>query len=258
MDNAKLPQQNDTQPAAMTTLAEYAQKDCEKDICAMSTGIQTGFSNLDQYTSIMPGIYVLGAMPALGKTTFAHQLGEQIAASGKPVIYFTFEQKKIDFLLKSLSRESAISNMKEAISAIDLRLGIAEHDTAVSEKFYSLQNEYIAKNLNYYVVECEFGLRISALVSKIEQCIKQLSDLPVVFVDCLQVVGSDNATASQRESVDTIIEQLKRLQQKNNLTLFLISSISRQNYLTALEIDSFKESGKIDDYLEYKKLEKED
>lgn len=246
MDNEKQAQENSTQPATMITLAEYAQKDCEKDICAMSTGIKTGFSNLDAHLSIMPGIYVLGAMPGSGKTTFAQQLGEQIAASGKPVIYYTLEQRKIDFLLKSLSRESFVVNPKDAVSAQNLCFGVADNDTYITERFDDLCKRYTDKELKFYIMESAFGLNVSALVGNIEQCIKQLSDLPVVVVDYLQIISVDGANTSQRDAVDRIIEQLKRLQQQYKLTIILISSISRSNYTESLSIDSFKESGKIE------------
>lgn len=35
---------------------------------------KTGFENLDRVTKLYPGLYVLGAISSLGKTTFACQL----------------------------------------------------------------------------------------------------------------------------------------------------------------------------------------
>ena len=44
---------------------------------------KTGFYNLDEHaTGLYPGLYVIGAIPSLGKTTFIHQMGDQLAAAG--------------------------------------------------------------------------------------------------------------------------------------------------------------------------------
>lgn len=41
--------------------------------------LQSGYANLDTITNLYPGLYVIGAISSLGKTTFIHQMGEQIA-----------------------------------------------------------------------------------------------------------------------------------------------------------------------------------
>ena len=46
-------------------------------------GRKTGFTNLDAEQIFTPGLYVLGGLPALGKTTFAWQLLEQMARQGE-------------------------------------------------------------------------------------------------------------------------------------------------------------------------------
>ena len=48
---------------------------------------KTGFENLDEFQLFTPGLYVIGAMPATGKTTFCWQLLEQLARKGETCIY---------------------------------------------------------------------------------------------------------------------------------------------------------------------------
>ena len=44
---------------------------------------KTGFSNIDnKIGALYPGLYILGALPSLGKTTFCHQLADQLAEEG--------------------------------------------------------------------------------------------------------------------------------------------------------------------------------
>lgn len=71
------------------------------------TKTKTGFRNLDAETSLYPGLYVLGAISSLGKTTFVHQMADQIAAAGGHVIYFSLEQTVLELASKSVSRAMA-------------------------------------------------------------------------------------------------------------------------------------------------------
>ena len=59
-------------------------------------GTKSGYDNLDAITSLYPGLYVLGAISSLGKTTFAHQMADQIARAGHPVIFFSLEQNTLE------------------------------------------------------------------------------------------------------------------------------------------------------------------
>ena len=51
--------------------------------------IKSGYRNLDLITNLYPGFYVLGAVSSLGKTTFIHQMADQIACAGRPVFFFS-------------------------------------------------------------------------------------------------------------------------------------------------------------------------
>ena len=66
--------------------------------------LKTGFSNLDKLINLYPGLYVLGAISSLGKTTFACQLADQLAKAGEHVLYFSLEQSKFELVTKGLSR----------------------------------------------------------------------------------------------------------------------------------------------------------
>ena len=84
---------------------------------------KTGFENLDRVTKLYPGLYVLGAISSLGKTTFACQLADQLTKSGEHVLFFSLEQSRFELATKGLSRLTAIRNMKTALSAMEIREG---------------------------------------------------------------------------------------------------------------------------------------
>ena len=66
----------------------------------------TGFSVLDKHLGggLHPWLYVLGAIPALGKTSLALQIADQIATTGQDVCFFSLEMSHRELIAKSLSR----------------------------------------------------------------------------------------------------------------------------------------------------------
>ena len=66
---------------------------------------KTGFKTLDKHLDggIRQGLYVLGAIPSLGKTTLALQIADNIAKEHK-VIIFSLEQSRFELVSKSISR----------------------------------------------------------------------------------------------------------------------------------------------------------
>ena len=72
---------------------------------------KTGYSNLDEKMSLYPGLYVLGAVSSLGKTTFVGQLADQLSEAGDHVLYFSLEQSEFELVSKGISRMTARENL---------------------------------------------------------------------------------------------------------------------------------------------------
>ena len=69
---------------------------------------------------------------------------------------------------------------------------------------------------------------------------------PIVFVDYLQLIRPLDSRQTTKDAVDEHLRALKQLQMENELVIVLISSLNRQNYLSVLDFESFKESGGIE------------
>ncbi len=72
--------------------------------------------------SLYPGLYVIGAISSLGKTTFANQMADQIAEQGKSVLYISLEQSSLELTAKSISRITRELNWKTARTAMEIGL----------------------------------------------------------------------------------------------------------------------------------------
>ena len=200
---------------------------------------KTGFSNLDEETSLYPGLYVLGAISSLGKTTFAHQMADQLSAKGNRVLYFSLEQNQLEIASKGLSRLMAKSDVSKAVSAIQIRRGYWSNELEEAiEKYKEIGR-------NEEVIECDFDTTITDIVEYVEKYIETEKESPVVFIDYLQVIRPEG-TRPLRESIDANVKALKKLQSENDIVVIVISSLNRLNYMSSVDFESFKESGGIE------------
>lgn len=73
-------------------------------------GLESGFTNLSRILNgILPGLYLLIGPPSCGKTAFARQLCDQVAARNSiPAIFFSFTESKKDLRIRTLARLSGV------------------------------------------------------------------------------------------------------------------------------------------------------
>lgn len=221
-----------------TYLRDIMPADMEEFVDGSKT--KTGYANLDTLTNLYPGLYVIGAISSLGKTTFIHQMSDQLAASGEPVIYFSLEQSTLQLASKSLSRIMAMKNSDIAMTSLQIRKNGNDKRVADAVATY----EEFASNIT--VVECSFRTTIDDIEQYVNDFIKQRMLKPVVVVDYLQVILSNDTKQSTKDLVDMHVRRLKQLQEDNKIAVIVISSLNRQNYLTQIDYESFKESGGIE------------
>lgn len=84
---------------------------------------QTGFSNIDEKQIFSAGLYVLGAISANGKTTFAWQLLNQLAARGETCLYCSYEMSRLELFSKSVAVELYLRDQFTTITSADIRRG---------------------------------------------------------------------------------------------------------------------------------------
>lgn len=202
--------------------------------------LKSGYSNLDCITNIYPGLYVLGAISSLGKTTFIHQMSDQMAAAGQKVIYFSLEQSTLELASKSLSRIMAKHDFRSAKTSLQIRKSMND------ERVEGAKAEYSQYSGNLTIVECSFNSTILDIENFVTDFIGETKEKPVVIIDYLQVIQPMDPHMTTKDVVDSHVRRLKQLQSDNKIALIVISSLNRQNYLTQIDYESFKESGGIE------------
>lgn len=210
---------------------------------------KTGFINLDaQAGSIYAGLYVVGGISSVGKTTFISQLADQMAEQGQHVLFFSMEQSRLEMVSKSIARQTAKDDPRHAVSSLQIRTGakgeniskaIAEYTAAVGDRVSIIEG-----NLN-----CTVGLIKEYTAQYIE---KNGGIKPVIVIDYLQVLQAEKdpetgrKTTELRQIIDHNVTELKRMSRALELPVFVISSVNRSNYLAPIDFEAFKESGGIE------------
>ena len=207
---------------------------------------RTGFAILDETAKgLYAGLYVVGAISSLGKTTFCTQLADQLAAAGEEVLFFSLEQSRLEIVSKSIARRTAQADITTAVDSLSIRRGYLPRHVLTAAKEYK---EAVSDRLS--IIEGNFNCNISFIGDYVRRYIQKTGKKPVVFVDYLQILQPEKdergRTPSTKETVDTTVTELKRLSRENGLTIFVISSLNRTNYLAPIDFESFKESGGIE------------
>lgn len=216
------------------------------EIAQFKSETKTGYPNLDRETGgLYSGLYAIAAISSLGKTTFAQQMADQIAAAGYEVLFFSLEQSRLELVSKSIARITAQNDPTQAVSSLSIRRGFFPDSVRRAAEQYK---EQVQDRIS--IIEGNFACDISFIGDYIRQYIRRNGAKPVVFIDYLQILQPEtNAQGRQqttKETVDSTITELKRLSREQGLTIFVISSVNRANYLTPVDFESLKESGGIE------------
>ncbi len=223
-------------------MKEYLRDGIQEDMkeFAANAKTQTGYANIDAISGLYPGMYVVGAISSLGKTTFVHQMCDQLAESGKHIIYFSLEQSALELVSKSLARIIGKKDNYKAMTSLQIRMNAT--DERVKDAI-SVYNDYAGK---VTIVEGRFDTTIVEIEEYVVDYIQTNKIKPIVVIDYLQIIKSDNVRLATKDTVEMNLTKLKQLQRDNNLIMIVISSMNRQNYLTQVDYESFKESGIIE------------
>lgn len=215
--------------------------------------ISTGFQSVDAVLGggLRSGVTVLGAISSLGKTTLAVQIADNIAASGKPVLFVTIEQSAEEIAAKSLSRY-----MREVGG---IPLGVVNTASLMSaqerNRWGEERNKILFEACNLYTSNVAPHMRIfegikQPSVEDIKAVAESMAnhdgEAPVIFIDYLQLLAAQDEHDTDKQTTDKNVMSLRQLARDLNTPVFVISSLNRSSYSGSISMESFKESGAIE------------
>ena len=219
--------------------------------------LSTGFTNLDHYLDggLYDGLYILGAISSLGKTTFAIQIADYLSSQGHNVLYISLEMSRYEIMAKSISRHTYLYCQKNSPEAMYNAKSQGQIlDGKKYENYTSLEREviyYAGENYKQeagrlWIYEVTDNLTVDRIKALIEEHRKHTDVCPVVIIDYLQIITSTDHKLTEKQSVDQIVKRLKQISRDYKIPVLAISSLNRESYKSPISMQAFKESGGIE------------
>ena len=218
--------------------------------------IPTGFKKLDSVLDggLYEGLYIVGAISSLGKTTIITQIADQIARAGTDVLIFSLEMARAEIMAKSISRHTLQSvlatggDIRNAKTARGITTGKRYIDYSQTERdlINNAIMEYSQYAQNIYISEGVGDIGAEQIRETVQKHILYTGKTPVVIIDYLQILAPYSERATDKQNTDKAVMELKRISRDYKTPVIGISSFNRANYKEAVTMEAFKESGAIE------------
>jgi len=222
--------------------------------------IKTGFRRFDDIIGggLYPGLYSIGAVSSLGKTTFALQMADSIAASGTDVYIFSLEMAYNELIAKSISRLTYYESIKRRRP--ELAKGTRQILTGSFYKAYSEDEReiirecirkyesQIAENVQIFegATDGKGEVKIETIKEVLKAHIDRTGKRPVAIIDYLQIIALSDERQTDKRNIDKAVVKLKQLSRDLEIPVIVISSFNRESYMNPVSMSNFKESGAIE------------
>lgn len=218
--------------------------------------ISTGFKYLDTILDggLYAGLYTLGAITSLGKTTLLLQIADNIAKNeNKPVFIYALEMSKTELISKSISRETYLKSMHTDRSAKYAKTNrqIMRGDFTgfmpiEKQNLYDSFKSYQEYAKNVYIKEAVSMVTAENIRQEVSYFSYINGEAPIVIIDYLQLLAPANQYQNEKQSTDYNIMALKQISRDFKTPLIVTSSLNRNSYKDAINQSAFKESGAIE------------
>ena len=217
--------------------------------------IPTGFSNLDKVLDggLYEGLYGIGAISSLGKTTFALQIADYIAQyDKKPVLYFALEMGTYELMTKSISRITFENAQGEETLAQGTRslLKGKWKQRCNKAQYANVMQSFKEYGDFYSDVIIHDGSEARPTIYDISETVNayvaRTGNKPVVIIDYLQILKPTNERGTDKANVTTSVNEMKKIATRYHIPVIVISSFNRLNYNSPVSMEAFKESGDIE------------
>ena len=181
-------------------------------------GLKTGFRDIDKKTAgFQKGdLIIVGARPAMGKTTFAQNLAYNIASINKKgVLFFSMEMAANEIIDRMISDVSGVDNWK-------MRTG-----NLSDEEFQKIGDALADMDEIPIYIDSTSSMTIMELRNKARRAMHD-HDIGIVIVDYLQLISGSNRYAGNRvQEVSEVSRGLKILARELSIPVVALAQLSR-------------------------------
>jgi replicative DNA helicase len=180
--------------------------------------------------------YVLGGIPSSGKTVLINNIADNICLNGHPALVFSYDDGRAELRYRTYARFSGFD-----IEDFNTRK-LSKNDLEAICKNPSVSSI----NGNKFIVQEVF--KVEEWPKMVEKIQSRQKKAPVIIVDYLRKIKTENNRNDERLRVDEILSNLTMLAKTHNIPILVISELARDSYKSGqrLSMASFKESGSIE------------
>lgn len=227
--------------------------------------ISTGYAVIDTMLSggLYRGLYIIAAMSSMGKTTFLHNIADNISEQGQDVLYFSLEMGEAELTAKSLSRESYILDKKNAWTARQFLTNEIQKGSNADKAYRELMeksggvciitedSEAKTKwnedgSLESYRREPTGAISLDGIRQRAKEHKELTGKTPVIMLDYLQILRPSDPRTSDKQAADEAVRELCSIARELKTPVIALSSVSRGSYDKEITLASLKESGGIE------------
>ncbi len=181
------------------------------------TGLPTGFTELDQMLAgLQPAeLVVVAGRPAMGKSSFALNLAERLAVTGKvPVAIFSLEMSKEHLVQRMLCSHARIN-------AHNVRSGLLS--TSDWPKLTQAAGKLSEAPI---FIDDTPGVSVLELRAKARR-LKSRQGIGLIILDYLQLMDEQARSENRQQEISVISRNLKALARELNIPVIAVSQLSR-------------------------------
>lgn len=196
-------------------------------------GLQTQYDSINRLCGgLRPGVTVIGARPSLGKTAFADNVLEHVAASTSQAVgLFSLEMLREEKASRFIAMKSRVPQDRWS------NLQDWERDQ-VSTATTDLM-------MNQILIDDRASVRVGDICAQTRLWARK-HDLAFIVIDYLQLIEADNKKDSRQQQVGAISRQLKMLSMELELPILLLSQLNREADGQRPSLRHLREAGDIE------------
>lgn len=182
-------------------------------------GVPTGFIDLDaMLTGLHPGeLIIIGARPAMGKTSFAMNIAEHAALCNKTTAVFTLEMPREQIAMRLLCSDARVDMQR-------VRKGTLE-----DSDWLRLAQSLAPLSAAPMYIDDTSALSPTQLRSRCRRLMMDRGGLDLVVVDYLGLMKSDGKAESRQLEVSEISRRLKAIALELKIPIIACAQLSRAN-----------------------------
>lgn len=200
------------------------------------TGIPTGFSKLDTYTSGFQNseLIIIGARPSIGKTALALSMMQHIAVERNiPCGFFSLEMPYESIGMRLLSQEARVPMSK-------IRSGIMKIDDV--KKIQDAAGRWFDAPL--YTVDTP-NMRLLELRAMARRMVKN-HGVKIIFIDYIGLISTEDPTAPVYEQMSLVSKSLKALARELMIPIVALCQVARDAEGQEPNLAQLRGSGSIE------------